>query len=179
MTGWSLSTYPNCPIYYTFAEPRKASDISPTINSTHGNYFLHISTLYQDIDGPCTTSNVDTNGYLEYDYAVVSQTFNANNCNMGIVIKFDFHYLTAEWSNYDDLFRLSVNNTELVKYSNPRVITSPWPDYYQVDNINTTVYGSSVPTQYYEYGKAIVGWQTIQVSYPSGGTYTLRFENWD
>jgi len=183
MTGWNLQTYTGCPINYTFAEPRQASDVSPSISPTHGNYFLHISTLSQDIDGSCTTSDVDGNGNLEYDYAVVYQTFNANMCNLGITIRFDFHYLTAEWydpySPYDDLFRLSVNNQELVKYSNPRVYTSPWPDYYQVDGVGTYVYGSNVTTQYYTFGKAIVGWQTIQVNYPYGGTYTLRFENWD
>ena len=183
MTGWQLTTYPGCPIYYTFAEPRQSSDVSPSISPTHGNYFLHISTLSEDIDDYCATSDVDGNAYSEYDYAVVQQTFNANNCNQGITISWDFHYLTAEWSSansaYDDLFRLKVNDAELVKYSNPRVITSPWPDYYQVDNVYTTVYGSSVPTQYYTYGKAIVGWKTISVNYPSGGTYTIKFENWD
>ncbi len=183
MTGWTLTTYPGCPISYTFAEPRQASNVSPSISPTDGNYFLHISTLSEDIDGSCATSNVDGNAYLEYDYAVVQQTFNANNCNQGITITWDFHYLTAEWSSanspYDDLFRFSVNNAELVKYSNPRVITSPWPDYYQVDNNYTTVYGSSVPTQYYTYGKAIVGWKTISVNYGVPGTYTIKFENWD
>ncbi len=183
MAGWSLSTYPGCPINNTFAEPRQASNVDPPIFPTHGNYFLHISTLSQDIDGPCTTSNVDGNSYSEYDYAVVSQTFNANQCNNGITIKFDFHYLTAEWSDpyspYDDLFRLSVNNVPLVKYSNPRVFTSPWPDYFQVDGTGTYVYGSSVPNQYYTYGKAIIGWNTISVNYPNPGTYTISFENWD
>ncbi len=183
MTGWSLSTYSGCPIYYTFAEPRQASDVSPSISPTHGSYFLHISTLSQDIDGSCSTSNVDGNSCSEYDYAVVSQTFNAAQCNQGIVISFDFHYLTAEWSDpntcYDDLFRLKVNNNDLVKYSNPRVVTSPWPDYHPVDNVYTTVYGSSVPTQYYTYGKAIIGWNTITVNYPTPGTYTIMFENWD
>lgn len=183
MIGWQLTTYSGCPISYTFAEPRQASDVSPTISPTHGSYFLHISTLSEDIDGFCTTSDVDGNSYSEYDYAVVQQTFNANFCNQGITITWDFHYLTAEWSNanspYDDLFRFSVNNAELVKYSNPRVITSPWPDYYQVDDNYTTVYGSSVPTQYYTYGKAIVGWKTISVNYSIPGTYTIKFENWD
>ncbi len=168
---------------YTFAEPRQASHISPSISPTHGQYLLHISTLMEDIDGSCTTSNVDGNGCYEYDYAVVSQTFNASQCNLGITIRFDFHYITDEWSDpntcYDDLFRLSVNDSTLVKYSNPKVLTSPWPDYHQVDNIATTVYGSSVPTQYYYYGKAIIGWNTITVNYPLPGTYTIMFENWD
>ncbi len=185
MTGWTLSTYPNCPIYYTFAEPRTGGNLDPinSITATDGQYFLHISTLEEDIDDYCTTSNVDNNSCEEYDYAVVSQTFSALQCNLGIRIKFDFHYVTAEWSDpntcYDDLFRLSVNNNELVKYSNPRVFTSPWPDYYQVDNVYTTVYGSSVPTTYYTYGKAIVGWQTITVNYSNPGTYEIEFENWD
>ena len=41
------------------------------------------------------TSDVDGNSYSEYDYAVVQQTFNADNCDQGITITWDFHYLTA------------------------------------------------------------------------------------
>ena len=32
MTGWTLTTYPGCPINYTFAEPRQASDVDPSIS---------------------------------------------------------------------------------------------------------------------------------------------------
>jgi hypothetical protein len=32
MTGWTLTTYPGCPIYYTFAEPRGAANVSPSIS---------------------------------------------------------------------------------------------------------------------------------------------------
>jgi hypothetical protein len=32
MTGWTLTTYSGYTIYYTFAEPRQASDVSPSIS---------------------------------------------------------------------------------------------------------------------------------------------------
>jgi hypothetical protein len=156
-------------------EALQADNFNPNIPVPQGDYFALMSTGCETInasEGP----DLDGNTYPENDTGTLSQVFTLSAGEVPATLTFRWSFLTSEYDEepFDDLFMVTLNDTDILHGSAPGLTTSPFADVPTLDGVGYEVISPGF-TNGSIFFEGMCGFQTFSYPINTPGTYTLQF----